>query len=196
MASIEVDYPLHGTHVPTSFTATGTFSGGTLADITCNLMRNSVTVATGVMSSPSAGNWVATFAGPLSPESYLTFAASIAGGSPDSDEEDKITVDSDVPIDLDLLPAVRSAAARTTIAITGRHRPHIAAITCVGFVYKSKTIERVAAVAIGGTNTPAPGKWNASLTYPTLAAGRKLGVLVVGFDLNGIVRGRCFRRKR
>src|SRR5262245_745458 len=129
MATIEVGYPLHGTHVQTTFTATGVFGGGgNLADITCDLMRGSVTVASGTVSSTGGNGWQAVFAGPLSPESYLTFVASIGGSSPDSDEQDKITVDSLVPLELNDLPppspAPVSATTTRTITLTGSHRPH------------------------------------------------------------------------
>src|SRR5262245_743403 len=102
MPAIEIDYAMVGSHVPPTFTATGTFVGN-LANITCRLMRIHGTMA--MQSSPptagaNPGEWKADFTN-APQEVNLTLRADIAGAPADSNEQPGIIVEAAPPLQLD-----------------------------------------------------------------------------------------------
>ena len=202
-ASIEIDVALTGSHVRSTFTASGTYSPDAGAPvITCSLAKAGVSWGSGpgVLNAANL-SWTCKFTG-LGPSSDLVLAAEITDGTSDSDEHPNITVDADPPpIELDpLSPPPRGVIVRANYDVAGSHKSKVKHIICAGVFYKagadSKRIDKIDAVVVGSVNDPNPGKWKARLSLDPVPGNQKLGILVIGIGAQGRILGTVFHRRK
>jgi len=195
MPSIEIDQALAGSHISSNFTAIGTFSGN-VADITCSIMKGTVTKASGAVSSHAPGNWQAVFTA-LAPDSGLSLVAHITGSPSDEDEQPNITVDAAEPIILNPLPnPEQGPSERVMVTVTGKHRQDVIAIICAVCIFNRKELQEVVAVWLGEVNTPKRGQWQSKPKFKPVPKGKKFGILAIGFNKHGEIVGQAFRRRK
>jgi hypothetical protein len=179
MPSIEVDYPMVGSHVLPVFAANGTYVG-TFANITCKLVdATGATVMNGVVSAGTnpATDWKADFdlSAVVLPLRNLTLRPEIVAPS-DTNDQDDITVEAAPPMQMDRLPRPPASPAPPApaplpapvalvapVTVTGTHAAAVTEILCVAIRYNGKNGEKILGNASAALNTPAAGQWTATI---------------------------------
>jgi hypothetical protein len=205
MATVEIDSPLTGSQVQTSFNATGWASMTGSGVISCSYSVNGgaptsmgqVTVANGIWTTPSA-NAVAG--------AKVSVTASVSDtGGPDSDTTDDITVDAAIndatnPLPINIttvqLTTKKTAAGNRTLSVGGQFSkktltgtPAAVTVAVVVFHGKKKKSEVFSVTAATLKTTVTPCTWSAMVVAPPPASGQRQVLTAYVEDKTGVVLG-------